>query len=109
MLKTIIKRDGRREEFDPAKVNQWAIWASDHIRARVDWSSIVSKAVKACGEEVSSVELQNELIKQCVRKKSWPYQIMAGRLYNASSVRRCTTAISRTSWSTSTPTWHIKG
>lgn len=83
MLKTIIKRDGRREEFDPAKVNQWAIWASDHIRARVDWSSIVSKAVKACGEEVSSVELQNELIKQCVRKKSWPYQIMAGRLYNA--------------------------
>ena len=83
MLKTIIKRDGTTEPFDPKKVNMWSTWASEEIRDRVDWTTIVMKAVKSCGEEIKSQELQQLLIKECVRTKKWSYSLMAGRLYNA--------------------------
>ena len=83
MIETIIKLDGTEEPFVPSKRNKWSEWSSEEVRDRVDWSSIVMKAVKACGKKVSSQELQEQLIKQCVRKKLWPYSLMAGRLYNS--------------------------
>ena len=83
MLKTIIKRDGREEPFIPAKVNSWSIWASEQLGRRVDWSSVVMEAMSRFGERASSQELQKQLIQICVQKKSWPYSLMAGRLYAA--------------------------
>jgi len=84
MLRTIIKRSGEREPYDPVKLQKWVIWAADHIRARVDWSKIITKTVKAVkGEEIKSQDLQKELIKQLVRAKRWPEALMAGRLYSA--------------------------
>ncbi len=81
MIKTIIKRDGTREDFDAAKLNKWVIWSAEHIRSRVNWSSIVTKAVRSFRDEARSQDLQRELINQLNRTKRWPESLMAGRLY----------------------------
>lgn len=81
MLKTIIKRDGTRQAFDPDKLNKWAIWAGALLAKRSHWAGVVLKTMSAFGEETTSKELQAELIKQCVRTKRWPEALMAGRLY----------------------------
>lgn len=83
MLETIVKRDGTEEAFNAVKLNKWTEWSSEEVRDRVDWSSVVMKATRSCGKKVGSQELMDELIKQCVRMKSWPYSLMAGRLYNS--------------------------
>lgn len=83
MLKKIIKRDGREEDFIPSKVNSWSIWACEQLGSRVDWSSVVMEALSHFGQTATSQELQKQLIKICVQKKSWPYSLMAGRLYAA--------------------------
>ena len=83
MLKTIIKRDGRREEFTPDRLNKWAIWASQDLKDRSVWSDIVLETVKVAGEEIDSQSLQKLLIKSCIQKRNWAYNVMAGRLYAA--------------------------
>ena len=87
MIKTIIKRDGSKEDFQPSKVNDWATWASEDIRSRVDWNSVVMNAVGKCTTETKSEDLQQMLIKECVQTKLWPENLMAGRLY-ASLMRK---------------------
>lgn len=79
MIKTIIKRDGSKEVYQASKLNKWGEWAAKN--AKVDWSSIVIKAINGLPEEVSSEDLQNALIRECLNKKSWSYYLMAGRLY----------------------------
>ena len=66
MLKTIIKRNGSREDFQPSKLNKWSQWASEGLRDRVDWSGIVLETVKAFGEVAHSQELQAQLILNCM-------------------------------------------
>ena len=83
MLKEIIKRDGSTEPFQPSKVNSWSIWASEQLGNRVDWASVVMEAMSHFKDKATSQELQKQLIKICVQKKSWPYNLMAGRLYAA--------------------------
>lgn len=85
MLETIIKRDGSRQEFDASKLNKWSIWAARNIAERVDWSTVVMKTVKALGKEAESKVLNEELIRQLVRTKRWPEQLMAGGLYASDS------------------------
>ena len=81
MLKTLIKRDGTTEDFMPHKVNNWAQWATTGIKGRVDWSQVVMEALKTMGDAASSQDLQRQLIKTCLSSRSWPYNLMAGRLY----------------------------
>lgn len=83
MIKTIIKRDGSKEEFSPAKINGWGEWASKALGAYVDWPSVVMDTVSRCPEECTSRELQEKLIQTCVDNDSWSYNRMAGRLYAA--------------------------
>lgn len=83
MLKRIIKRNGTIEEFTPHKVNMWSQWASNTLGDRVDWSRIVLDTIKQFGEEVHSQVLQKQLIKTCLERRSWPYNLMAGKLYIA--------------------------
>jgi ribonucleoside-diphosphate reductase alpha chain len=83
MLKKIIKRDGRIEDFAPEKLNVWSQWAGKDLGDRINWSEVVLNAVKTAGEMISSQDLQRLLIKQCVLHKKWGYSIMAGRLFNA--------------------------
>ncbi len=81
MLKTIIKRKNKREEFSPEKLNKWALWAAESVGDRVDWSSIVLDTVKECPDTISSQDLQLKLIDTCLSRESWPYYKMAGNLY----------------------------
>lgn len=83
MLKKIIKRDGRIEDFAPEKLNVWSQWAGKDLGDRINWSEVVLNTVKIAGETISSQDLQRLLIKQCVLHKKWGYSIMAGRLFNA--------------------------
>lgn len=83
MINQIIKRDGRLEPFSAEKVNGWGEWASKTLGKRVDWPSVVMKAIAGLPEVCSAEDLQKALIKQCLYMRSWPYYRMAGRLYAA--------------------------
>jgi ribonucleoside-diphosphate reductase alpha chain len=83
MLQSITKRDGTIEEFIPSKLNKWAIWSTESLGDRVDWSGVVLEAMSNCKPVERSQNLQNELINACIRKKDWPHNVMAGKLYAA--------------------------
>lgn len=83
MIEIIIKRDGRKEEFMPSKINQWGEWASKTLGNKVDWSSVVLQTVSVLPKECSSEMLQERLIKTCLDNNTWSYNRMAGRLYCA--------------------------
>lgn len=83
MIKYIVKRDGREEDFTPSKINKWGEWASEHLEDRVDWSSVVTHTVSVLPERCTSQELQLQLIETCLDYKTWSYYLMAGRLYAA--------------------------
>lgn len=83
MIKTIIKRDGSIEPFNPEKLNGWGEWAAARLGKEVNWSEVVVHAVSVLGEETTSEQLQNALISYCLDKNTWEYNRMAGRLYSA--------------------------
>jgi ribonucleoside-diphosphate reductase alpha chain len=80
-IKQIIKRDGRIEDFDISKINKWQRWASYNLSGRVQWTDVMNKAISKCPEVVSSQDLQKKLIDACREFDSYPYMLMAGRLY----------------------------
>lgn len=86
MLKTMIKRDGTTEPFHPHKAHNWAIWAGDTTKDRVDWSGVVLDAVASFDDTARTSEFQNRLIEVLLTKKDWPHNLMAGRLF--ASVQR---------------------
>ena len=82
MLKYVIKRDGTKEDFDPSKLNKWARWASSDLGDRIDWGHIALDTVKKIQvDTISTAELQKKLIATCMTQRSWPYILMAGKLY----------------------------
>lgn len=81
MLQSIIKRDGTKEAYIPSKLNMWGQWASKTLGDRVDWSDVVLETVKKCPKELSSQDLQKQLIKTCIERLDWPHNCMAGKLY----------------------------
>lgn len=83
MITHIIKRNGRVEEFNPAKVNGWGTWAAKTLGPHVDWASVVLDAVNQCPQKCTSLQLQETLITVCLNRKTWEYNRMAGRLYAA--------------------------
>ena len=60
--RTILKRDGHTEPYDPRKLNGWGQWAAANLGKRVDWSRIVINVMSAMPETVSTAELQEKLI-----------------------------------------------
>jgi ribonucleoside-diphosphate reductase alpha chain len=83
MLTTIIKRSGKTEPYTPTKINNWGEWAAKKLGDRVDWGSVVMDTVKQFSGSVQSQVLQKELINQCLYRKDWPHNLMAGRLLAA--------------------------
>lgn len=83
MIKTIVKRNGIIQEFAPEKINKWGEWASKTLGQYVDWSSVVLSTVSVLPEQVTSIQLQEQLIKTCLDYGQWSYNRMAGRLYAA--------------------------
>ncbi len=83
MIKTVIKRNGRKEEFDAKKINGWGVWASKTLSNKVIWSDVVLHVFSIMPEEVTTEQLQMALIRACIDKRTWEYSHMAGRLYAA--------------------------
>ena len=83
MIKTIIKRDGRKEEFNSEKLNGWGIWAASVLGKSVNWGDVVLSAVSTLPETCTAEQLQDALIDTCLSKRTWAYNRMAGRLYAA--------------------------
>ncbi|MFA5520490.1 MAG: ribonucleoside-diphosphate reductase subunit alpha [Castellaniella sp.] len=81
MLKSIIKRDGRVEPFIPSKLNQWGQWAVQTLGNQVDWPSAVLETIAGLSGQVTSRQLQLQLIKTCLDMDTWSWNRMAGRLY----------------------------
>ena len=80
MIKTVIKRNGDKEAFNPDKLNKWAIWATKDIQSGlVNWSEIVINTISKLPEEVTTTELQTALINACLYKETWSYSLMAGK------------------------------
>lgn len=83
MLKKIIKRNGAVEDFIPSKLNKWGSWAAQKLGDRVDWSGVILDAVASVFQSegvARSEDLQQALIKQCLARKDYPHNLMAGRL-----------------------------
>lgn len=83
MIKKIIKRNGSVEDFIPSKLNKWGSWAAQKLGDRVDWSGVILDAVASVIQTegvAKSEDLQQALIKQCLARKDYPHNLMAGRL-----------------------------
>lgn len=83
MIKTIIKRDGTKEDFSADKINGWSEWASKTLGRYVNWSEVVVNTIGTLPTECTSQELQESLIRYCLGKHTWEYNRMAGRLYSS--------------------------
>lgn len=79
----IIKRDGTVQPFDAYKLNKWVEWATEDLQNYVDWTDVVLSTVARLPKELTSQDLQRELIRTCLDNNSWSYNLMAGRLYAA--------------------------
>jgi len=81
LLKTIIKRNGQREKFNPDKANGWGEWGAKTLGGAVDWGAAVLHSASTQGEECTSDEFQDGLIAYCLDQNDDPHSRMAGRLY----------------------------
>lgn len=81
MIKTIIKRDGTKQDFEAEKLNGWGEWAASVLGRQVNWGDVVLNTVATLPEVSTAVQLQDGLIDQCLSRKTWAYNRMAGRLY----------------------------
>lgn len=81
MIETIIKLDGTHEEFQAAKPNRWMEWGTEHLKDKVDWTSIVLEATASLPKVVSSQDFQMHLIETILAGRTWSHYLLAGRLY----------------------------
>ena len=82
MIKTVIKRDGREETFSDSKINNWIQWSEKTVNPRdFNWSTIVLRTISTLPDTVSTKELQEALIRECLNQDTWEGSRMAGRLY----------------------------
>lgn len=88
MIKTVIKRNGKKEPFDPNKINGWGEWAAKTLGGKVDWASAVLHVATTVGEEATSEALQQGLIDYFLAQRTWESNRMAGRLYVALLARK---------------------
>lgn len=78
MLRTVIKRDGSPEWFDPEKLNKWAEWSAG---LGVDWSTVVLEATKKLSDGCSTDDIHAALLAACIDQETTAHLKMAGRLY----------------------------
>lgn len=83
MIEKVIKRDGRVEDFVARKLNGWGEWSSKNLGSAVDWSSVVLHVVNVLPKTTTSKAIQEAAIRYCLDKRTWEYNLMAGRLYAA--------------------------
>ena len=81
MIEKVIKRDGRVEDFVARKLNGWGEWSCKNLGSTVDWSGVVLHVVNVLPKTTTSKAIQEAAIRYCLDKRTWEYNLMAGRLY----------------------------
>lgn len=81
MIETIIKLDGTSEPFQASKPNRWMEWGTEHLKDKVDWTSIVLEATATLPKTVTSQDFQLHLIEIILAGRTWSHYLLAGRLY----------------------------
>lgn len=79
MIHTVIKADGRKEGFDPLKLNRWAEYASKNVE-NGDWSSIALATVRKLPDVTSSEEIHQTMINVCIEQETLEASRIAARL-----------------------------
>lgn len=74
----VIKRDGTIQEFDAAKLNKWAEWASE--QCNVSWSDVVLDACQHFHDMMETDKIQSLLIEECLNRRDESHTKMAARL-----------------------------
>jgi ribonucleoside-diphosphate reductase alpha chain len=81
MIEEVVKFDGSEEPFIAKKINGWGKWSAKGYSKYINWADIVTKTVSQMPSRVTSSELNQGLIRNCIDEDTWAGQLMAGRLY----------------------------
>ena len=82
-VKTVIKRDGTVQQYDPGKIMRWQLWAAKGLEPYIDWQAVLVKVTKDLYEGVTTEAIQRMLIEECATRASSSYDLLAGRLYSS--------------------------
>lgn len=80
-VKTVTKRDGSTEPFDPMKLIKWGSWAKRNLEGRVRWAQIAQSVLNQAFDGISTTRLQTLYINECLRQGDDAHNHMAGTLY----------------------------
>lgn len=82
MIEEVVKfGTGEVEPFIAKKINGWGKWSARGFSKFIDWAEIVTKTVSQMPSRVTTTELSDGLIRNCLDEGTWAGQLMAGRLY----------------------------
>lgn len=79
MIKTVVKSDGTREEWQAAKFTRWNEWAARDLG--IDWPTIMLDVVNDCPSTITSQDLQLRAVRHINRGGTWNHYLMAGAMY----------------------------
>lgn len=79
MIKTVIKHDGTREDWQGVKFSRWNEWAARDLG--IDWPTIMLDVVNDCPSTITSQDLQLKAVRHIVRGGTWNHYLMAGAMY----------------------------
>lgn len=82
-VKSVVKRDGSVQPYDPSKIMRWQLWAAKGIEKFIDWQGVLTKVAKDLYDGVTTEEVQRMLIDECATRTSSSYDLLAGRLYSS--------------------------
>jgi ribonucleotide reductase alpha subunit len=82
-VKTVVKRDGTVQLYDPSKIMRWSLWAAKGIESFIDWQGVLVKVTKDLYDGVTTEAIQRMLIEECATRTSSSYDLLAGRLYSS--------------------------
>lgn len=79
MIKTVIKSDGTREDWQAVKFSRWNEWAARDLG--IDWPTIMLDVVNDCPSTITSQDLQLKAVRHINRGATWNHYLMAGAMY----------------------------
>lgn len=79
MIKTVVKSDGTREDWQAVKFSRWNEWAARDLG--IDWPTIMLDVVNDYPSTISSQDLQLRAVRHINRGGTWNHYLMAGAMY----------------------------
>lgn len=79
MIKTVVKFNGVKEDWQAVKFSRWNEWAAQDLG--IDWPTIMLDVVNDCPSTISSQQLQLKAVSHILRGGTWNHYLMAGAMY----------------------------